>query len=196
MVAVPDEVQTNAVFDAVLTGCFPGETVTFVNFVPFQLEQAICDDITYTASVEFTASSTTGTRFIAATIPPLNSTDPDVPSLPPRAIFATYSVVTTIVIGPITGANDGISTSRVSPPSSGDWWPSFLSSSAILRTFLGLLALLAGIFFVRGVATAPRRGGADPAVSGPHHPTHGPAHSHTRLTRPVPLRRSSRPLAR
>ena len=57
-------------------------------------------------------------------------------------------MVTTIVIGPITGANDGISTSSVSPPSSGDWWPSFLSSSAILRTFLGLLALLAGIFFV------------------------------------------------
>ena len=107
LVAVPDEVQTNAAFDAVLTGCFPGETVTFVNFVPFQLEQAICDDITYTASVEFTASSTTGTRFIAASIPPLNSTDPDVPSLPPRAIFATYSVVTTLVIGPITDANDG-----------------------------------------------------------------------------------------
>ena len=57
-------------------------------------------------------------------------------------------MVTTIVIVPFPGANDGISTSKVSPPSSGDWWPSFLSSSAILRTFLGLLALLAGIFFV------------------------------------------------
>lgn len=146
--AEPDEVQTNAVFDAILTGCFPGETVTFFNFNPYQQAQAICDATTYTAMVEFTASATTGTRFISAFIPALNSTDPDVPSLPPRIIFARYSVVTTIVIVPITGDNDGISTSKVSPPSSSDWWPSFLSSSAILRTFLGLLALLAGFFFV------------------------------------------------
>jgi hypothetical protein len=148
LVAEPDEVQTNAVFDAILTGCFPGETVTFFNLQPYQQAQAICDDTTYTASVEFTASATTGTRFISAYIPALNSTDPDVPSLPPRLIFATYSVVTTIVVVPTSGTGEGTGTSIVSPPSSDDWWPSFLSSSAILRSFLGLLALLAGIFFV------------------------------------------------
>lgn len=148
LVADPDEVETNGVFQAILTGCFPGETVTFSNIGPFQRAQDVCSDTTYTASVEFTASATTGTRFISAYIPPLNSTDPDVPDLPPRLVVARYSVVTTIVVVPAPGNGDDTWTSVVSSTSSTDFWPSFLSSSAILRIFLGLLALLAGIFFV------------------------------------------------
>ena len=92
LVADPDEVAPNGTFDAVLTGCFPGETVTFYNLWPSQTAQDICDATTYTASVPFNATTTTGTRYIVAYIPALNSPDPEVPDFPPRFLVATYQV--------------------------------------------------------------------------------------------------------
>ena len=149
LVADPDEVAPNGTFDAVLTGCFPGETVTFYNLWPDQTAQDVCDATTYTASVPFNATTTTGTRYIVAYIPSLNSPDPEIPDFPPRFIVATYHVVTTIALISTPGAGGGgTGSSTVSTSSSGDWWPNFAASLAIVRTFLALLALIAGIFFV------------------------------------------------
>lgn len=149
LVADPDEVAPNGTFDAVLTGCFPGETVTFYNLWPSQTAQDICDATTYTASVPFNATTTTGTRYIVAYIPALNSPDPEVPDFPPRFLVATYQVRANLALIATPGAGGGgTGSSTVSTSSSTDSWPSFAASWAIVRTFLALLALIAGIFFV------------------------------------------------
>lgn len=147
--ADPGVVRPNTEFRAELIGCFPGETVFFVNFRPYQTRQAVCDRVTFSASVTFTSSTITGPRNILAYMLARNFDDPDVPDYPLRVITAPYRVQTTIVISALGGAGEGGSGTSISSTSTSDgWFPDFVSWSGIVRTFLGLLGLLAAFFFV------------------------------------------------
>lgn len=147
--ADPETSAPGAPFDAVIEHCFPGEQVVFFNFGtdPDQSAVDICDETTYTARVTFQAPDDIGDYEIGAFLAAETSDNPDIPDRPYRFLRAMYFVEDVTFPIDTEGSPDGDSTA-ISTVGSGDIWPSFLSSAGFYRTFLGLLALLAGIFFV------------------------------------------------
>ena len=140
-------------FDAVVEGCFPGEQVVFFNTGPDPDESAVdtCDTVTFEARVTFQAPVDEGEYNLYAYLAAEESTNPDIPDRPSRLLQTTYIVDEDIIIldpgdGGI-GLGDG-AVAFTSTSGSGVVWPSFLSLAGFYRTFLALLALMAGIFFV------------------------------------------------
>ena len=142
-------------FEAIVTGCFPGEQVVFFNFgvSPVDVIADTCDTTNFEASVTFQAPADEGEYNLFAFLAAETSSNPDIPDRPNRLLNTTYIVDADVIV--VTGGDGAGSASAealgrpsLATAGTGDRWPDFLTSVGFYRTFLALLALLVGIFFV------------------------------------------------
>jgi hypothetical protein len=147
-------------FTAMVTNCFPGERVYFRIAIPTWTEpadpvpptgadvirrrSALCSEDTFTARVRFTAPAAEGVYPVTAFMAAEDDPNPDIPDRPDRLLVEEITVTTTIIVVP----TDSDPTVVTTAGSGGDSWSDVVFSMGVLRTFLGLLALLAAIFLV------------------------------------------------
>ncbi len=167
-------------FTATVTNCFPGERVFFrvarSSWVPplpsepqvpptgadvIRRRSSLCSTDTFTAQVTFVAPLPAGVYPVTAFMPAEDDPNPDIPDRPDRLLVEYITVDATIVVVPqATGSDTDVFTTGVS---GGDRWPNLGFSTAVYRTFLGLLALLLSLFFV----VMWRRRDDDARINGP-----------------------------
>jgi hypothetical protein len=141
-------------FEAIVEGCFPGEQVVFFNVgvSPIDVIADTCDTTSFEASVTFQAPADEGEYNLFAFLAAETSSNPDIPDRPNRLLNTTYIVDADVVV--VTGGDGAVGFSGGAGPTftatagTGDRWPDFVTSVGFYRTFLALLALLVGIFFV------------------------------------------------
>ena len=163
----PDQGAPEYEFTATLLNCFPGETVIFSIAVPSWMPPAPpvppeAPDVIESVSVDcpsvgalqvdhvFNAPIDFETYPVTAFMAAEDDPNPDIPDRPDRLLVEYINVCDPCVpLGGGSGGGEiGGGAAVIVTSGSSDIWPSFMSSAPFYRTFLALLALMAGIFFV------------------------------------------------
>ncbi len=155
-----------------LVNCFPGETVTLsiaaFTWVPpagppapqipptgsdliASVDKVCPDSGGLQVSHTFTAPTVPETYPVTAFMAAEDDPNPDIPDRPDRLLFDYITVCDPCIgIGGDVGSGEltGGVTAVALTDTSGDIWPSFMSSAPFYRTFLALLALMVGGFLV------------------------------------------------